>query len=178
MSTGHILLRVRDHLRSTLSLDTDQCEIRCEGNPTSVAGQFFIGVREMGVQGEGKSFLRELSRIEVAVWRRASDVPHDRSGDLHLSSDPWLSAVFALDEMERQVIRAIHGNHADLPKWLNNSLSLGEAPQGDRFLLPLFYEGRSGTEALSNKKERPAAWYGRRLQFAGMTRVQSPDVLQ
>ena len=152
--------------------------IRSDGNPTTTAGQVFVAVKETGVKSQGRTFLREIYQFEISVWRRASSVPADVSGQLQLSSDPWIPNMFALDQLEREIVRSIHGNHADLPQSLNDSLSLGIDPNGDRYLLPLYYEGRSGTETLPKQQSKQPVWYGRRLQFSGMTRVQALDVIR
>jgi len=46
------------------------------------------------------------------------------------------------------------------------------------FQLSLFYEGRRATEILRTSVDPDApVWFGRRLRFAGMNRVQAVDVM-
>ena len=179
MSMGAVLKQVRDHLRDALSLGVDQCGIQPDGVPPDSADEFYLAVNEMGVTSTAREHLLEEYEIEVSVWRRAGGYPADRRGDVQLSDDPYLAGILTLDDLERAVIRNLHGNYDDITVAANTAIGAGVGDGGDVFQLALYYAGRRGTEILQTGKEKhDPTWFGRRLKFVGMTRVQSISMMQ
>lgn len=177
MIVGTILTRVRDHLRGELALPADQIEIRIHGHPPASAGPTFIALREQGVKSDGRSFLREEHHIEITLWRRLTDLPEDAAAVALYGDDPVQPDAATLDELERAIIRAVHGNELAFVLALNQSLGLSSGGPGGPFQLPLYYTGRKGTEIVRQSGAPASTWAVRRLQFVGLNRVQSLDAL-
>lgn len=180
MSMAAVLDEVCDHLRSALSLSAAECDIRPGGWPPRAAGEFYVAIDDLGVASAAREHLEEEYRIEVAIWRRAGQVPDDRLGDLARRGDPYVAALRTLDVLERAVLRALHANYAQIMAGANAALGAGETGGGDVFQLALYYTGRSRPETHPSRPsgERPLEWITRRLEFAGMNRVQPLDVMQ
>ena len=173
MSMGVVLKQVRDHLRNSMSLGVDQCGIAPGGSPPETAAEFYIAIDESQVRSTARDHLNEVYEIEIAVWRRPGQFPADQQGDLTLADDPYLAGILTLDDLERAVIRNIHANYADVTAAANTAIGAPSEQAGDVFQLAMYYAGRAGTEVIKHETGRDAAWFGRRLKFAGMNRVQS-----
>jgi len=179
MSTGIILQQVRNHLRSAMSLDVDQCGIQPGGRPPHSAGELYVAVDDGGTTSDARNHLHEQYRIEVAVWRRAGQHPADRLGDVQLPQDPYLEQLLTLDQLERQVIQHLHGDFANVTAAANAEAATGTPGGGDVFQLALYYVGRDKTESIDAVPSATASteWLGRRLSFSGMDRIQATDVM-
>jgi len=176
---GVVLKQVRDHLRTSMSLDVDQCDIRADGSPPGSAAEFYVAIDEFGVKSTARDHLSEVYEIEIAVWRRSGQYPADRRGDLTLPDDPYLAGILTLDDLERAVIKQIHANYTDITAAANTAIGAPSEGNGDVFQLALYYAGRGATEVLQHEENKDdSAWFGRRLKFAGMNRVQAVDVMQ
>ena len=174
MSMGIILSQVRTHLRETLTLSSDQCDIQPGGAPPEAAGEWYLAIDELGVANDARSHLAEEFSLEVAIWRRLGQFPADRRGELLLPESAYLEAMHTLDALERRVILNLHGNFGDVTAAANTALGAGTEGGGDRFQLALYYEGRQRAETLPRaSSRRQPEWMGRRLQFRGMKRVQA-----
>jgi hypothetical protein len=179
MSMGAVLRQVRDHLRGAMPLAADQCGVQPAALPPESAGELYVAVDEVGVQSAARAHLSETYEIEVAVWRRAGQYPADRRGDAQLRDDPHLAGILTLDDAERAVIRHLHGNYLDVTAAASAAIGAGTSGNGDVFQLALYYQGRGRTEEHPPRgRHQVAAWLGRRLRFAGMTRVQARDLMR
>ena len=179
MTMGALLQKVRDHLRQTLPLQSDDCAVRPDGAPPPSAGEVFVAVSESGVASDARSHLREVFHIEVSIWRRTGQYPVDRQGELLLPDDVLLAGMLSLDRLERRVVTALHGNYQDLPAALNSELRTGSDAAGDVFQLALYYVGRGASELWPpHGKGAHPNWLGRRLRFEGAHRVQDLDIAE
>ncbi len=178
MSMGIILQVVRDHLQTEMSLDAGECGIQPGGLPPDGAGELYVAVDELGIRSASRNQLHEIYEIEVAIWRRSSNYPTDRQGDVVLRDDPQLAGILTLDDLERDVISKLHANHTDIMAVANSAIGAGSPGGGDVFQQPLYFAGRGRSESLRpGGSKSPVAWIGRRLKFTGMTRVQATDVM-
>ncbi len=179
MSMGAILKQVRDFLRSSLPADIAQCDVRPGGEPPEVAHEWFISVDELAVRSNARNCLDETYEIEISLWRRAGCYPQDRQGDALLQDDPYSSGLPTLDDIERDVIRLLHGNRTGITAAVNLALGTGETGSGDIFQEPLYYAGRRRTEVRgTGRRDSQTRWFVRRLKFTGMRRVQASDVMR
>lgn len=178
MSMGVVLQTIRDHLRTAMSLAVDQCGIRPGGHPPSSAGEFYVAIDDISVKGDARAHLREEYEVAVSIWRRLGQHPEDRTGDVLETEDPYLPSLLTLDQLERDVIRFIHANYTEVTKTANATLGTGTPGKGDILQLAMYYQGHAGSERFTSEPRNTSRpdWIGRRLRFAGMTRVQATDI--
>lgn len=157
------------------ALTSRECGVQMEGHPPPVAGSFYISVDDGGTSATGgdNEYLSETHMVNVWVSLRCAELPPDRSAKI-------LGRVNdSLQKLERQVLRAIHGQDS-VRQQANTYLSGRSAGEGV-FQLPLYYQGRTGTViqpsdwSLEFESDRMSGWYVRRLPFAGMQRTQLID---
>lgn len=79
---GALLQGTRDHLRSTLGLDQDTCEVMFSGKPPPWAGEEFFAVHQRSWMGDhGDYDIDEKYGVDVTYTRRLNGiVPWDRAG--------------------------------------------------------------------------------------------------
>ena len=142
------------------------------GNPPPRSGDFYLSIDESGVSTEGiqsQYEINELHSVEVFLSLRVSGNPRDRYDVLYRRE------AKGLRNLERQVLRAIHGKQA--VRVAANSLLVSRSIGGANYLTPLYYERRGKTEIhgadWSNEDgSNINGWLVRRLPFVGMRRVQ------
>lgn len=173
MSMDALLEACENHLRTELSVGDQFCGVQPLGDPPPIAGEFYVGIDEAGVNSPGgtENWLLEQFTVQISIMRRTGQYMRDRQRQL-LKRNP--SVVANLTRLERQVIRALHGRH-DFRIQYNTLLGVPDADLGEMAVLPLWYKGRSKTYDWENKNEEPArqfAWLRRDLRFSGLDRKQ------
>ena len=187
MSIEALLEAAESELYETAVTDyfsPETCSIQPEGHPPQVMADWYVtldeGSIEVTEQGRGK--LDEKYTIHAWVTLRAGLFAADRRRDMYLATNKRLT------ELERLVVRSIHGvehlrRHAN--ELLGISLEAqdgdtsargGDGEYGSGFNWPLWYQGRTKTETKS------AEWIGgsspdelffvRQLAFYGGWRLQ------
>ena len=108
MSHSAICLAVRDQLQVTFSLDSSSCEVGFDGSTKPSAGQFYVAIHPLGLEGISNDFdLGESYSVGVTLSMRLGVAPKDRRGIAI-----WLDQAdgTGLHQCVRQAITAIHQN--------------------------------------------------------------------
>lgn len=180
MSMGMALLGTRDYLRTALTWTKDNIGIQHNNLPPNAARNWYVALDDGGVEGtpQGQYYLKEIFSITVGIWRRPGRLPQDVSGAIMLPDDIYVSGIETLNDLERKIIKKLHNNYA-LMASINTQFSLPSATVsgdvgGDVFgQEPLIYRGRTKNEVVSIPGTTDAqAWFGRRLNFRGLSRTQ------
>src|SRR5687768_12963072 len=96
------MFAVRDHLRETVPLAPDECDLRPEGKPPSNMGRRYVAVWEGGVENAAEGYLEEAFLISVVLTVEVRPAPDDRLGEaLRRNCGP-------LAELESAVKRRLH----------------------------------------------------------------------
>lgn len=170
MSMSALVEAVRNHLREQMSLTCAECDIAPDGHPPGNAGSEFIAVDEGEATNAARENLQEEYEINVWVCRKSGVFPANKRGDMRLKSEPYLAGMVSLDERCRQVIVALHANHA-VTKAASELLSAPNTELGSPFQGCLIY--RSTSRAVSIDSESGGAWVARQLRFRGAWRPHS-----
>jgi hypothetical protein len=184
MSMSAVLLATRDHLRNNIGAfipgyavakAKNYVGIRPSGRPPASFGDWFIGLDEISVQSNDKSFLREVFAIKAVVTHRASHVPPDRYDELYELTGT------SIETIERRVLTLIHDNQ-ELRRLACRLANVPDKATGDIFQTPLWYQGRVPSRTEDGEwvgAEHPDrhAFLVRELPFAGMARVQALDIM-
>lgn len=181
MSMGMALLGTRDYLRTSLTWTLKDIGIQYNNFPPNAAKNWYVAIDDGGVEGTPAKqyYLKEIYTITVGVWRRPGRVPQDVSGNLMIPDDIYISGIETVNDLERKVIKWLHNNYL-LMASINTQFSLptatgaGAGAGGDVFgQEPLIYRGRTKNEFITIPGTNDAqVWFGRRLQFRGLTRTQ------
>lgn len=178
MSIEYLLVAARDRLRLTVSLPgTARPEayigLQPEGRPPATMGDFYVALDEAGVQSTEKVSLRELFAVQVYITKRTGRHAADKFDSL------YLELTKGLRDLERQVLTALHNNQT-VRAMANALAGVPQESQGDAYLQPLFYTGRSrsqfhGAEWIGTTGDNHA-FIVRILNFSGGLRVQALDI--
>jgi hypothetical protein len=175
-----ILAATEAILRTANDWDSNSCSIQPGSEPPPTAAQWYIAIDDAGVEQSARAedyYLREQFVIEIGVWRRPGQLPHDRKKELQKNVTRYMNDMLTLEPLERKVIKALHKSQT----WRNTLNSLAGFPEegsGDQVVNPLVYQGRSKNETLVFGKENEHAFFGRRLRFRGGDRVQTIESMQ
>ena len=153
--------------------------VEFRGSPPPTAKDWYIAFDDGGVVQRGRPedhWINEEYSMIVGLWRRQSEVPMDRVGNMYLESDQYRPQAKSLDQMERQMLRIFHQNW-DFLNALNAKLEpRDDAVRGDDFNRVFIYRGRSANETLTLPGEHANrsqdTFIGRRLRFSGIERTQ------
>ena len=158
-------------------LDSKTSDVEPDGSPPPRAGNFYISVMENGTRsvGDAAQFaLEEVHRVVVFVSIRIAATPQDRY-DVILRRN-----TKGMKVLERQVLRAVHGQ-----QWIRSranaiALAAGNMGVGDQgYLTPLYFEGRSQYAVRgadwSSETNSSLGWVVAQLPFVGMRRIQYLD---
>lgn len=171
-----ILEAVRDRLRSLNGWTVHQCGLQVDATPPPTASQWYVAIDEDGVSADGQLenyWLKETSRIVVAVWRSCGEVPADMLGTLNLWEDRYRPLINSLAKLERKVIQGIH-QRFEIMNAVNSVITSDQGTYGELMTETMFYRGRTKTEPfLEDQQGRRKLYVGRRLRFAGGGRTQS-----
>lgn len=174
MSGAMIKEGIRDFLRSENGWNQNQCEVQTDGQPPSIARNFYVAIGSITVRTRAltQHFLGEQFTLTVSIWWETANTPADMSGNAQLRQVLHQTAVTTLEDLERLVIRQLH-NVQEPRNAVNGQFSLPGA-NGDQFLLPFNYDGRGDDERINpNAGSRTSSqWLGRRLPFTGFDRNQ------
>lgn len=184
MSLGMGLHGVRDWLRSQYGWKENQCGVQYQCLPPASADNFYIAIDDAGVETgpEETDALTEVLNIEIGAWRRPGGKPADRLGMLKLPQDLYLAAVHTNTDLERAVITptgasrdkgGLHKNYGAM-NFINTLFRLPDADLGAGFMEPLHFRGCGRFESITvpGKSSDPDVFYGRRLRFRGLKRIQ------
>lgn len=179
MSISLVLQGVRDYLRAEYQWRQNECAVTTNAEPIPTAGDFFIGVEQVGVETgqEATDSLKEAFTVEVGVWRRAGSRPPDRFGELRMPSDLYLANMHTLHELQRKVVVSsagaggLHKNYR-FRTFVNSLFGLPNLDDGPEFTTPLYWLGGALRPEGVEVGEGGPAFFGYRLRFRGMLREQ------
>lgn len=176
MSLAILLEATKTHLLNEVSFtDANNLGIEPDGMPPHAAGKHYVAIDEGNIRQESNNaeFINEVFEISVYVCRRPMEIPNRRQGQLYLKTSVYQATQKTLEQMERPVIAALHGNWS----LMNDANTLGGFPNatdGDVYQSPWMYRGRGTTDVVMN--ENDSAWIRRQLRFEGMRRVQEMSI--
>lgn len=186
MSMGMALFGLERYLRTQYRWGPTQCGVQHRCLPPPRAGQFFIGIDDAGVEGgpEETNALTEICNIEIGVWRRPGHLNQaDMIGKMKLPDDPYIAGILTATKLERMVLvpvvgqqsGGLHQNYGAM-NFVNELFNLPSSELGAGFNTPLLFRGFSRFEsvAIENGGNAAQAYYGRRLRFRGLKRIQNP----
>lgn len=179
MSMGMVLEATESYLREVLQFEPNRIGIEFNTEPPPLAGAFFIGIDDAGVESrstENDYYLREIYVLEIGIWKRPGQFPKDRRAELLKTQNVYTPELETLDSLERKVLAALHKNN-DWLRFANERFTLPLGGLGDQFINPLRYLGRSKNERLIAEGEQAEPWIGRRLRFASAERLQKLESL-
>jgi hypothetical protein len=184
MSMGMGLHGVRDWLRTQFGWKENQCGVQYQCLPPATADQFYVAIDDAGVEvgPDETDALTEILNIEIGVWRRPGGKPADRLGMLKLPQDIYLAGIYTNTDLERMVLcptgaaknkGGLHKNYGFLT-FVNTLFGLPDDDLGAAFMDPLNFRGFSRFEsiAIPGQSTDPDVFYGRRLRFRGLKRIQ------
>lgn len=179
MSMAFALEYGMEWLRSQNNWKPNECGVQMDGLPALDAGAFFISLDDGGIESgiEGTDVLAETLTMIVGIWRRPEHLTRTQRGQLKLPHDKYLLGAYTLHEMERQVIvprlKGFHLNY-DFMNGLNSRYNLPHAQNGAAFINPWMYRGRGRMETVNmdDGSSTGQDWYGYRLRFRGLGRLQ------
>lgn len=184
MSMGMGLHGIQDWLRQEYGWKANQCGVQYRCLPPATAGDYYVAIDDAGVETgpEETDALTEILSPEIGIWRRPSGKPADRLGLLKLPEDIYLNSIYSNTNLERMVIcptredtskGGLHMNWGFVT-FLNSKFELPSADLGAGFLSPLIFRGfsRFETVGIPGKSNDPDVFYGRRLRFRGLKRIQ------
>lgn len=185
MSMGMGLHGVRNWLREQFGWKENQCGVQYQCIPPAIGEQYYIALDDAGVETgpEETDALTEILNLEIGVWRRPGGKPADRLGLLKLPTDLYLNNIYSNTQLERMVIVAtgpvkqsggLHMNWR-LPLFINELFKLPNDDEGAGFLGALTFRGYSRFESIGipGQGNDAVAYYGRRLRFRGLKRIQN-----
>ena len=171
--------------RGVYAWKPNECGVQYDAMPPNEAGQFYVAIDDGGVEAgrDETAALQETLTLVIGIWRRPEHLSQkDRRANLKLPIDKYLLGAYTLHDLERMVLifRAsgepkLNGLHQNFEfmNALNNRYNLPHAELGSKFNLPLFYRGRGRMETVGLDDQGTVnAFYGYRLRFRGLTRVQ------
>lgn len=173
MSMAMALEGTRNFLRLECNWDATKCGIQPDGTPEPTAGEFYVALDEGSVSGEGSRnyYLGEHFDIDIWCMRRVGRFPKDFRGQMLQRDDTYLASIETLEKIERKIIVALHQNFT-LVNFINQHFALPDQVKGDKFILPLVYQGRSGSADRAVPELEGVVFYGRALRFRGLRRNQ------
>lgn len=183
-------------LRERYGWKPNECATAYDAMPLPDSGQFFVGVDDGGVEvgNDSTGALTEVLTLTVGIWRRPEHLAaRGLRSRLKLPTDKYLLGAATVHDLERRVIVCrgpadpecrLDGLHQN-PRFvveLNQRYGLPDKDLGDKFTNQLFYRGRGRMEnpSVDLDGNNSQAWYGYRLRFRGLTRIQrtnSPYVI-
>lgn len=178
-----MLVAVRNHLRTELSLRDHQCGIEPDGLIPGIATQLYVTVDEGDTVNKDMVHLDEVLTIEIRVCRQVGRTTGDKRGNMLEPDDLYLANMKTLDDLGQNVKRFLHNNHT--VRIAANAL-LGISAEsvvstatfdpasgntGDRFSTPMFFKRQGKSFVMPN--ERGDEWLQRPLFFEGGRRVQN-----
>lgn len=181
MSLGMVLHGVRDYLRQQYSWDYTKCGVQKNNVPPANAGAFYIAIDDAGDESgpEDTDALTETVNLEIGVWKRTGGRTDDRLGTLKLPDDIYLASIYTNTDLERMVKipdgASGHGglhNNWRLVAFINTLFGLPSDTLGAGFTGQLTYRGSGRFEAITLPDNTAISFYGRRLRFRGLRRVQ------
>lgn len=165
MSMKVLLQATRDFMKSQMGLTDFACDLRPGGRPPAIMGEQYISLDEGNTNSRPfQDFLEEEYAINVWVTRRTGIMPNDARQAIYEAQASGLNDVCGR-------VRAIVHRSYDLID-LGNLATAG----GNKFLLPLFYNGTSeplvtGADwAFSEHDEH--GFIVKQLRFGGCKMVQ------
>lgn len=169
----HLLVAVRDRLRTECSYAPEQCEIEFDEEWPAIVGDRYVAVLPAGWgPGPRNSTSGGVSdrvySVDVAVVLRIRHVPRDRRRDVFLNNVANLD-----DELER-IHNAIDWQYA--VNTTANALILADSASAEGFIEPLRFAGVTrkprlvGPDAFASK-ETQAAGLARTISFGGARRI-------
>lgn len=185
MSMGMGLEAIEKWLRAEYGWKVNQCGVQYQCLPPATADQFYVAIDDAGVENggsEGTDSLEEVLNIEIGVWRRPGGKPADKLGLLKLPDDVYLPAISTNTDLERLVQipsgaakrnGGLHRNYGFLI-FVNELFKLPSDELGAKFTEPLLFRGANRFEsiAFAGAKNDAHAFYGRRIRFRGLKRIQ------
>jgi len=175
MSMGMGLHGTRDWLRKEHDWKENRCGVHFQCIPPATADQYYVALDDAGVDAgpEDTDALTEILNLEIGVWRRPGGKPADRLGLLKLPSDLYLANIYTNTELERLVILSLHQNWK-IWTFINTLFKLPDDDLGAGFQDRFVFRGYSRFESIAIPGGNDAtAFYGRRLRFRGLKRVQN-----
>lgn len=176
MSMAMALEGTEAYLRSVLQMSKDQISIQLNTEPPPMAGQWFIGIDDAGVDARATgndAYFYEVYSIEIGIWKRPGQFPKDRREELIKVRNLYVPELETLESLERKVLTVLHKSH-NWRRAVNEQFNLPVGGSGDVFSNPWRYVGRGKNEKLIAETENSNgdAWIGRRLRFTGADRLQ------
>lgn len=109
-----VLKAARDHLRSELVLNDNECRIMTDGRPAPSCGQKFISVVATywgPHEDDNNRSLYERYDISCVLTMRTPLIPFDRLGENLIYEDSPFAVVYdSMEELTRRVMVALHQN--------------------------------------------------------------------
>lgn len=183
MSMSALLQAVRDTLRTSLvtampggvgTYAKNYVDIRCNGAPIGIAGEWFVAIDEGAIRSTERACLKEEYGVIVTITHRQTVYPRDRSQGVYLDTS------HGLDVLERLCITAIHGSHT-VRSAANTAGGFPDNATGDSFIIPLYYTGRGPTRpedgSWAGMEPEAATFLVRSLNFQGALRTQAFDIM-
>lgn len=185
MSMALVLEHTQEWLREKYGWAPNQCLVTHGAQPVFDAGYFFVGIDDSGVEPgpEDTDALKEVCNITIGVWLRPEHLQADKRGILKLPVDMYLSSSWSLYDIERAIIVSRSAEGAELyglhHNWgfssaLNTRYSLPSTTYGAEFRGVFRYRGKGPMESLAmdDGSGNIHSWFGYRLRFRGMERIQ------
>lgn len=182
MSMAGLVVATRNHLRTQLqalipggteAAAKSYIGIQPEGRVPANVAHFYIAVDEARVTSGDREFLKETFALEVTISFPTGRHAKDRYDAIYAENGA------TLDLWERRVITNIHGNQT-LRIAANTLIGAPHVDNGDSYVLPLWYVGRSRTrlEAADwSGENNDSSWMVRVLPFTGGNRIQALDIM-
>lgn len=170
MSQRALLLAVAAHLRTQLSLGTDECSVELNARPQPINGELFIAVHPGSWVGQsGDDDLDELFGVQVSVTRRITYAPEDRQAEDVLTG----TDAIALEKLLEQIRVNLHMNYAVI-----NAANTTIGGSANGFIEPLRFHYAQppqvvGSEWFGSDDGEPQAGLVQTLVFDGSRRVQT-----
>lgn len=184
MSMAMALEYVTEFLIQQNGWTKDQVGVQPDAIPPYNAGPFYIALDDSGTEGgnDETDDLEETLNLTISIWRRPEHLLNDRKGLMKYPQDKYLIGAWTLHRLERAVVvhksaspvkNGLHQNWS-LVSGINARYNLPSDEDGASFILPLRYKGRGRMETTGYADDQGTAqvFYGYRLRFRGLKRVQ------
>ena len=173
MTMAIVLEFTQTWLRDIYGWNANECSVQYQALPALDAPSFSVTIDDAGIETgpDTTDSLKEITILDVGIWKRPEHLSiKDRRGKLKLPKDRYVITATMLNDLERNVIKALHANY-DYLVAINQEYELPNSELGSDFYRPLFYRGRSRMEVLGLEDETSTqSWFGYRLRFKGLER--------
>jgi hypothetical protein len=184
---GFILDRIESHLRTKFGTTYTgrQIELQWDGRPSLDVSSPFIGISDHGetnTSSPSEMVQRITTNISISIWSRSRPMPPDMLYDDLRSNEKYRDPYNSLDELRMLVVKHVAGSPGrwELYVAIRDYVKAHCADFDEVPLTPLIYVSASAPEMYTPPQSDEGhfetmqpGWVGRRLMFAGLTRLVS-----